>query len=153
MFGEAENPPAAAPEQALTPEALRAKWDISIAGCEDMDTYVTVATASDLMTVEAFRPDFAGKVRYSTVLNDAQDIKQIELLGVGDTAELMINGKPAGRRICGPFRFSAEGLWQAGANTVTIVVSTTLGRRQPDRFSACMVSNPPGLCGPVIVYR
>ena len=32
-------------------------------------------------------------------------------------------------------------------------VSTTLGRRVPDRFSACMVSNPPGLQGPVIVYR
>ena len=28
-----------------------------------------------------------------------------------------------------------------------------LSRRQPDRFSACMVSNPPGLDGPVIIYR
>lgn len=153
VFEDTISPSAAVPEHALKPEALSSKWDIAIADCEDMDTYEALAEDSELMTVEVFRPDFAGKVRYSAVLDDVQDIKQIELQGVGDTAELIINGKSAGRRICGPFRFSTEGLWQAGANTVTIVISTTLGRRQPDRFSACMVSNPPGLGGPVIVYR
>ncbi len=153
VFSDTESASASAPEEALKPEVLNIKWDIAAADCEDMNTYETLAEASELMTVEALRPDFAGKVRYSAVLDYARDIKQIELMGVGDTAELIINGKSAGRRICGPFRFSTEGLWQAGANTVTVVVSTTLGRRQPDRFSASMVSNPPGLSGPVIVYR
>ena len=98
-------------------------------------------------------PDFAGRVRYTCRLKGAGNIRQIELKGVGDTAVLTVNGKPAGRRICAPFLFRTEGLWKEGENTLAVTVSTTLTRRQPDRFSACMVSNPPGLEGPVIAYR
>ena len=153
VFDEMDEGESAQRELALKSEALQTKWDIAVADCEAMDTYTTVAKGVDLMTVESFRPDFAGRVRYTARLNNAQDIRQIELKGVGDTAVLEINGKTVGRRICGPFLFRTEGLWQEGVNTLTVTVSTTLGRRQPERFSVCMVSNPPGLDGSVIMYR
>ena len=140
-------------EKAFVPEVLKARWNIAVADCKDMDMYSTIAEGTDLMTVEAIRPDFAGKIRYTASLEHVRDVRQIELKGVGDTAFVSINGRSAGNRICGPYLFRTEGLWNDGANTVEITVSTTLGRRQPDRFSACMVSNPPGLEGPVILYR
>ena len=145
--------PLTAPAKPLKPETLNAKWEIALADCEDLNTYVTAAESAGLTTVEDIKPDFAGRIRYTARLENAQDIKQLELKGVGDTALLEINGQLAGRRISGPFVFRTEGLWQAGVNTLTITVSTTLGRRHPERFSDCMVSNPPGLAGPVIVYR
>ncbi|MBQ3669044.1 MAG: hypothetical protein II920_07450 [Clostridia bacterium] len=137
----------------LYAEELRAKWEIALADCEDMDTFTVAAKDSELMTVEALKPDFAGKVRYTAHIDGAQGIKQIELKNVGDTALVMINGEEVARRICSPFVFRTAGHWREGENTLTIIVSTTLGRRQPERFSACMVSNPPGLDGPIIAYR
>ncbi len=153
VFGKSQDIRTETPKPALQAEALRAKWDIALADCENMELYATLCTGTELMTVERARPDFAGKMRYTTVLANAQDIKQIGLCGVGDTALVEINGKLVGRRICAPFLFDVRGLWQEGENTLSITVSTTLGRRVPDRFSACMTENPPGLQGPVIVYR
>ncbi|MCR4622586.1 MAG: hypothetical protein K5663_10955 [Clostridiales bacterium] len=152
-FGETGAAVCPKSELNLRAEALRAKWEIALADCEDMDTFVTVARDSELMAVETLRPGFAGKVRYTSYLSDAQDIKRVELKGVGDTAQLIINGRTVGRRICPPYSFLTKGLWQEGENTLTVLISTTLGGKQPDRFSDCMVSNPPGLEGPVIVYR
>ncbi|MBQ4452061.1 MAG: hypothetical protein II912_06785 [Clostridia bacterium] len=140
-------------EPALRPEELREKWEIAAADCTDMDAYTVLKEDSELTTIETLIPDFAGRVRYTCRLKGAEDIRQIELKGVGDTAVLTVNGKPAGRRICAPYLFRTEGLWQEGENTLAVTVSTTLTRRQPDRFSACMVSSPPGLEGPVIAYR
>ena len=152
-FGETGSACGSMPEEIRKPEQLTAKWEIAVADCEDMETWTVIARDAELKTVESDRANFAGKVRYTAILDHAWDIRQIELKGVGDTATLEINGRSAGRRICGPFLFRTEGMWQEGSNTVTVTVSTTLGRKLPERFSACMVSNPPGLDGPVLVYR
>ncbi len=153
VFGSTETARGIAREQVLVPQELQARWEIALADCEDMGSYTVAAEDARLMTVEKLRPDFAGKVRYTARIADTNGVKRIELKGVGDTAELSVNGVSAGRRICGPYVFDTEGLWREGENTVTVTVSTTLGRKQSDRFSACMVSNPPGLDGPVIIYR
>ncbi len=153
VFDKSASPLPQTGEPALKAQTLNAKWDIALADCENMALYTPLCEGSDLMTVERLKPDFAGKVHYSAAIENARDIRRIELCGVGDTALVEINGRPVGRRICAPFLFDTEGLWQEGENTLTITVSTTLGRRVPDRFSACMVSNPPGLQGPVIGYR
>ena len=153
VFSPAEDARVCGPDLPTEAVLLEARWDIAIADCEDMETFTTVAENADLMTVEKLRPDFAGKIRYTAHLDGAEDIKRIELKGVGDTALLAVNGKTVARRICAPFTFRTDGLWREGTNTVEITVSTTLGRKWPERFSACMVSNPPGLEGPVIAHR
>ena len=128
-------------------------FDIDAAHAEDLNTYYRVENQASLHTIEGWKRDFAGRVRYRAVIRDAQDIEALELTRVGDTAQLLINGRDVGRRICPPYRFDVKKLWQKGENQIEIVVSTTLGRKIKDRFSTYMPMNRPGLSGKLLALK
>ena len=72
---------------------------------------------------------------------------------MGDSAQVYLNGQCAGHRICPPYRFDLSGLGKNGDNTLEIVVSTTLARRQRDAFSTFVAMNRPGLGGRITLWR
>ena len=96
-------------------------------------------------------PNFSGSVRYETTLEiHASSRVQLDLGQVYEVAEVEINGKSAGVRICPPYRFDLTGLTKDGFNTVSVCVVNTLakerGRNYTDRG---MSQEPSGLIGPV----
>ena len=142
-----------AAEPALEPEALETLWTIETADCTDMTRYALLVENSPLRTVERDVWDFAGRIRYTAQLDDLENAAALELDEVGDSAQVYLNGQCAGHRICPPYRFDLSGLGKAGGNTLEIVVSTTLARRQRDQFSTFVAMNRPGLGGRITLWR
>ena len=142
-----------AAEPALEAEALDALWTIETADCTDMTRYALLAENSPLRTVERDVWDFAGRIRYTAQLDDLENAAALELDEVGDSAQVYLNGQCAGHRICPPYRFDLSGLGKNGDNTLEIVVSTTLARRQRDQFSTFVAMNRPGLGGRITLWR
>ena len=140
-------------EPALEPEALKALWKIETADCTDMTRYALLAENSPLRTVEKDIWDFAGRIRYTARLDNLENAAALELDEVGDSAQVYLNGQCAGHRICPPYRFDLSGLGKNGDNTLEIVVSTTLARRQRDQFSTFVAMNRPGLGGRITLWR
>jgi hypothetical protein len=71
---------------------------------------------------------------------------------VYETAELWVNGEPAGVRICPPYRFDIGGLLRPGANRLRVEVTNTLVKQHPDFFSRYAPQEPSGLLGPVRLF-
>lgn len=71
---------------------------------------------------------FAGGVCYRTnfTFDGKADSLQIDLGRVRGTAEVRVNGQPAGARFCSPFRFDITKLARAGGNELEVVVFGTL---------------------------
>lgn len=97
-----------------------------------------------------------GTLRYETVLNlntdfDSDDRKQwmLELGEVYETAEVFVNQKSAGVRLCRPYRFDLTGLLKQGENEIAIEVTNTLGTSMRDAISHYLVIEPFGVQGPV----
>ena len=87
--------------------------------------------------------------RYETTVDLAAlgDHMILDLGEVYDMAELSINGKPAGIRICAPYTFEVENYFHPGQNTITIDVTGT--NRSAD--SQCSMFESLGLLGPVML--
>ena len=67
------------------------------------------------------------------------------------TAEVQVNGRPAGVRVAPPWRVELTGLVHPGANRLEILVCNTLAnhyRTIPTRYRGSPVS---GLLGPVLL--
>ena len=71
----------------------------------------------------------------------------LDLGEVYDMAELSINGKPAGIRICAPIPLRWRTISTPGQNTITIDVTGT--NRSAD--SQCSMFESLGLLGPVML--
>lgn len=107
------------------------------------------------ITSAKFKPDFAGKMRYSFDLDIDMDSKHIFLdLGrVGQNAEITVNGVCLGMRISKPYIFDISSATKSGLNKVCVTVSNTLVRNTPDNFSAKLLLAPSGLLGDMrIIY-
>ena len=90
---------------------------------------------------------FSGTVRYSCVFNAGPVSLRpaLDLGEVRETAEVTVNGRPAGVRLWGPFRFDLTGLVREGENTLEVLVTNTPAPKMDG------VSLPFGLTGPVTV--
>lgn len=124
-------------------------WQIAAADCETPAGFTVLSENAPLRTIEKDQKNFSGIVRYTSRVTDAREISQIEIDNFNDTAEIRINGKSAGRRLCAPYRFDTADLWREGENALEILAYTTLGRRERDIHSAFMPMNLPGIVGPV----
>ena len=88
---------------------------------------------------------FSGTVRYSCVFSAASASARpaLDLGDVRETAEVFLNGRPAGVRLWGPFRYDLTGLIREGENTLEVLVTNTPAPKMDG------VSLPFGLAGPV----
>ncbi len=75
-------------------------------------------------------PDFSGYFRYRTTfeLEKAQSCS-IEIDDVYESAQVWLNGKPAGHRVSRPYRYDLSELVKAGENELVIETATTLERK------------------------
>jgi hypothetical protein len=104
-------------------------------------------------------PRFSGTLRYHTTLEvetgSAGGPALLDLGEVYEIAEVSLNGKPLGARICPPYRFDVTGLLQEGANELVIDVTNTLAKAwgSQNPFDRSMPQEPSGLVGPVRLLR
>ena len=69
----------------------------------------------------------------------------LDLGNAYETAEVFVNGKSAGVRICKPYRFELTGLLKEGENRLAIEVTNTLGTQMRDAISHYLPIEPFGV--------
>lgn len=102
---------------------------------------------SGLFNIAAKHPRFGGTIEYRTEF-DGDDLRVIDLGDVGETAEVLLNGRSLGVRIAPPYRFDVSDALQAH-NKLCVRITTHLGYQRRDRFSTYLLLEPNGLLGPV----
>jgi hypothetical protein len=91
-------------------------------------------------------------VTYHREIEVTGDRVLLDLGTVRGTAEVEVNGRPAGVRIWSPYRFDLTGLVHDGTNRLTITVFNTLGPLLDDSSPTAGVyagQRVSGLLGPV----
>lgn len=73
----------------------------------------------------------------------------LDLGEVYETAEVFVNQKSAGVRLCKPYRFDITEFLQEGDNEIAIEITNTLGTEVRDTLSHYLVMEPFGVQGPV----
>jgi hypothetical protein len=95
---------------------------------------------------------YSGGVTYHREIEVTGDRVLLDLGTVRGTAEVEVNGRPAGVRIWSPYRFDLTGLVHDGTNRLTITVFNTLGPLLDDSSPTAGVyagQRVSGLLGPV----
>lgn len=78
-------------------------------------------------------------MRYKTKLHiENAAHAELEFENVGVTAQLFVNGKDMGQRICRPYRWDITEAVKAGENDIEVRVCNTLAQRMQDYFSRYM---------------
>ncbi|MDD8015193.1 MAG: hypothetical protein PHX45_05830 [Acidobacteriota bacterium] len=99
--------------------------------------------------------EFAGTLRYRAALDLPAALKgerlAIDAGEAADIAELRVNGRSAGVRLCPPYVWDITGFLDAGANVIDIDVTNTAQARWNDPMSHGDAVS--GLLGPVTVMR
>ena len=129
------------------------RWRISLATALEYPEFspkLELNTLGNISSPEYF-PNFSGTIRYETEFNtEASGSKAVLELGeVYEVAEVWVNGRHAGVRICPPYRFDISGLLKPGMNTLRVEVTNTLVRECRDIMSLYRALDPSGLLGPV----
>lgn len=133
---------------------LDSAWDITLASAGTPDRVSSLHTLENLAAPELV-PRYSGKIVYSTSFSLAH-LREgarvfLDLGDVFETADVSVNGKPAGVRICPPYTYDITGL-VSGENTLRVEVVNTLAKeRGANRFDGSMPQEPSGLLGPVRV--
>ncbi|WP_020618939.1 glycosylhydrolase-like jelly roll fold domain-containing protein [Paenibacillus daejeonensis] len=132
-------------------------WTVEIADAmqyPNFTKYELLDTLCDMGRPEKL-PTFGGTIRYETTVEWGHEKEPVWLdLGeVYETAEVSVNGLPAGVRISPPYRFEIGVLIHEGQNRITVDVTNTLGKAQRDSLSVYGQQEPTGLIGPVILQH
>ena len=154
IFGE--EVPADLPE--FTHECHRIPLPLSfeIAVKEEEDTdFRVIAQESPLFDLSApdRMPHFSGKIRYRARFTAKDGYSVLDLGDVGEVAEVWLNGQHVGARIDAPYKFDLRPALLPDGNRLEIVVTSNLGHRRRDRFSAFIPIPPSGLIGPLSLCR
>ena len=126
-------------------------WRISCSQTAAEDSFHGQQELSALVNIKKNHPDFSGTIRYESSFK-IENLYESAMLSLGEiyeTAELWINGKNAGVRICPPYKFDISEFLQIGENSLRIDVTNTLVHERPDMSSAFGSIEPSGLLGPV----
>jgi hypothetical protein len=107
----------------------------------------------DLSENESLK-NYSGGMWYRQTIHlpaDQASAKQVSLdLGqVVASAEVVVNGKPAGVRLASPWKFDLSGKLKPGENRIEILVYNTLGNHYLDTPSQYIGRTTSGLIGPV----
>jgi hypothetical protein len=135
--------------------SLNLEWKLLLASAEDYPEFSFKKKLGSLqdLSLPNLYPEFSGTMRYEA----AFDLKKtagktvLNLGEVYETAEVWINDKKAGIRICPPYCFDISALLEHGSNMLRIDVTNTLVREQTDMLSMFSAIEPTGLIGPVTI--
>ena len=72
---------------------------------------------------------------------------------VYEIAEVLVNNKSVGVKLCPPYVFDLTGLVEQGDNLLRVEVTNTLGTQIRDGLSQYLVIEPFGVEGPVTLYN
>jgi hypothetical protein len=136
---------------------LDLKWKMSFADSFQYPNFkqeILLDKLKDISLIEAYE-NKTGTVRYKTELQCDSDKKSnlIDLGEVYEVAEVFVNGKSAGVRICPPYRYDISNLLMKGKNDLIVEVTNTLGNETRDALSQYLVIEPFGMIGPVKLYE
>ena len=129
------------------------KFTLELADNTNMSCFVKIGEYDEFFNVTNAKhyPRFAGKMRYTFDLDVDVTAKRvfIDLGTVGQNATLKVNGTDCGIRITKPYAFEITNAVKDGKNTFEVIVSNTLVRDNPDRFSQFLLLAPSGLLGDI----
>lgn len=132
-------------------ESITPAYSLELAYFNDLSKFEKIGEFTEFFNITSpkFKPDFAGKMRYTFDVEIEKNGKHILLdLGrVGQNAEISVNGVNLGMRISKPYVFDIASVAKNGSNTVCVTVSNTLVRNTPDVFSKKLLLSPSGLLG------
>lgn len=154
--GLGDLPAQAIPGKTKSQIPLEGPWSLSCAEAMEYPTFPPPRPLANLKAV--LHPgklgDFSGIFRYQTSFQFSEPgiFALLDLGDVFETAEVWVNGKPAGTRIAPPYRFEVGSLLRPGANELRIEVTNTLVKSQRDRLSLYAPEEPSGLLGPVVIH-
>ncbi|MBQ4585967.1 MAG: hypothetical protein IJA82_07155 [Clostridia bacterium] len=133
---------------------LDLSYDISIKRENEKD-YTLYKSSSSLIDISSpdNLPDFSGTIRYKTSFNSVKDYTVIDLGQVGEVAQLYLNGRCLGTRICQPYKFDLSKAIKEGENTLEVIVQSNLGHGRPDWLSSFMQIPPSGILGDVYLCK
>ena len=124
------------------------KWMVTLEGKKtySLDKLINMAKPE-------MHPEYSGEFLYETnfeVKNSEYDSHvYLDLGEVYETAEVLLNGKSQGIRICPPYRVELTGI-QMGMNKLAIKVVNTLAKERGGNWlDRAMAQEPSGLLGPV----
>ena len=138
----------------ITP--VEGPFAIEIATAKEYPAFRTLKTTSRLLNVTGADclPDFSGIMKYTAAFHAEGGGRFVLDLGeVGETARVSVNGKPAGTRICPPYRFDISEEVKSGENRLEVEVANSLAFSVKDWVSCGLLLRPSGLQGPVTIER
>jgi len=126
---------------------------LQTASYPDFKETLPVREVVTVNTIDGYE-DKCGTVSYETVftVKEAPDEVFLDLGTVYEIAEVFVNNKSAGVKLCPPYVFDLTGLVKLGENLLRVEVTNTLGTQIRDGLSQYLVIEPFGVEGPVILY-
>jgi hypothetical protein len=145
--------PGAWPWEETSAQPVDGPWTLATATAQQYPSFEDAGQVDALsdMSAPGALPVFSGTFRYETTFEWQQSTQKatLDLGAVYETAQVWVNGQPAGVRICPPYRFPVGSLLRAGENALVIEVTNTLVKQQQDFLSRFAQQEPSGLLGPV----
>jgi len=154
IFGDGEHPEL--PEFSIEADrrSLSLSFDIAVKEEGETEFKVIVETSElfDISAPDRF-PRFSGWIRYRTSLELLDGYSVLDLGEVGEVAEVTLNGKYLGSRICAPYKFDLSSAAREGKNELEIIVTGNLAHRRRDKFSKFLQLPPTGIMGDIALCK
>jgi len=138
------------------PQQLMAEWKVSFADSFSYPDFKETLPVRESVTVNMIDgyEDKCGTVSYETVftIEEAFGDVFLDLGTVYEIAEVFVNNKTAGVKLCPPYVFDLTGLVEQGEHLLRVEVTNTLGTQIRDGLSQYLVIEPFGIEGPVTLF-
>lgn len=135
-----------------TTVSLPEEWSVSYADSFSYPNFTETVGIKELCCIQTLKgwEDKAGTVAFCSELFMEQEPKaaMLDLGNVYETAEVFVNNRSAGVRICRPYRFDLSGLFKEGVNELRIEVTNTLGTQMRGALDHYLILEPFGVEGP-----
>ena len=129
---------------------LDLEYKVNLYSYDKMSEIKESFNCKELKAISSDRPNFSGKIEYLTEFKyDGGKNAYLEFENVGENAELFVNGKSCGMKVCPPYRFDVTDCVKVGANRVKLEVYTTLANAIKDPVSMFVPIEPTGAHGKV----
>lgn len=129
---------------------LDLEYKVNLYSYDKMSEIKESFNCKELKPISSDRPNFSGKIEYLTEFKyDGGKSAYLEFENVGENAELFVNGKSCGMKVCPPYRFDVTDCVKVGANQVKLEVYTTLANAIKDPVSMFVPIEPTGAHGKV----
>jgi hypothetical protein len=145
------------PVEQGTKRRLDLMWTVEFAKAEDYPVFKNRIEINELMNINKIKgmEFFAGFIKYTSffdmVFEDGEYI--LDLGTVNEIAEVFINDRLAGAKICYPYQFSITNYLKSGQNKIEIIVVNNLGIQEQDYLSQYIPLRPAGMLGPVQIIH